>query len=163
MLALLRAIRRSRLVIARASHQGSCGDADERESGLREILNFGHTLGHALETATRLSPLPAREAIGWGMIAATLFALATDRLRETDATRMIAFGCERWSAASAGGNSRRELRPIMAGDKKARGGRVLWVLPRRIGTAEWGVEIPWPLCRATFAELARAFPRNARN
>jgi hypothetical protein len=45
------------------------------------------------------------------------------------------------------------LRPILAGDKKARGGRVLWVLPRRIGKAEWGIEIPWKAVTRAFAEL----------
>jgi 3-dehydroquinate synthase len=43
---------------------------DERESGLRMILNFGHTLGHAIEQATRYKALLHGEAVGWGMIAA---------------------------------------------------------------------------------------------
>lgn len=43
---------------------------DERESGLRMILNFGHTLGHAIEQATRYKALLHGEAVGWGMVAA---------------------------------------------------------------------------------------------
>ena len=43
---------------------------DERESGLREILNFGHTFAHALESATRYRKYLHGEAVGWGMIAA---------------------------------------------------------------------------------------------
>ena len=53
---------------------------DERESGLRHILNFGHTLGHALEAATRYRRFLHGEAVAWGMLAATLFGLATGRL-----------------------------------------------------------------------------------
>src|SRR5262249_768929 len=44
--------------------------ADERESDLRRILNFGHTIGHALESASNYSQFLHGEAVGWGMIAA---------------------------------------------------------------------------------------------
>jgi 3-dehydroquinate synthase len=52
---------------------------DERESGLRMVLNFGHTLGHAIEQVTRYKVLLHGEAVGWGMIAALHIA----RLRRT--------------------------------------------------------------------------------
>jgi len=47
---------------------------DEHESGLRMILNFGHTVGHALEQATGYKLLLHGEAVGWGMIAALYLA-----------------------------------------------------------------------------------------
>ena len=47
---------------------------DERENGLRMILNFGHTVGHAIEQATRYKVLLHGEAVGWGMIAAICLA-----------------------------------------------------------------------------------------
>ena len=62
---------------------------DEHEGGLRQILNFGHTLGHALEAVTGYRRFLHGEAIGWGMMAATLFALATNRIREKDASRIL--------------------------------------------------------------------------
>src|SRR5947199_10701059 len=48
--------------------------ADEKESGVRRILNFGHTLGHALETATYYRQFLHGEAVAWGMIAAAKIA-----------------------------------------------------------------------------------------
>ena len=48
--------------------------ADEKESGLRRILNFGHTIGHALEAATDYSHFLHGEAVAWGMIAAAAIA-----------------------------------------------------------------------------------------
>jgi 3-dehydroquinate synthase len=47
---------------------------DEREDGLRMILNFGHTVGHALEQATRYKAMLHGEAVGWGMVAALYLA-----------------------------------------------------------------------------------------
>ena len=56
--------------------------ADERESGERRILNFGHTIGHALEAETDYKQFLHGEAVGWGMIAATMIGSrnAGDRL-----------------------------------------------------------------------------------
>src|SRR6202521_1605749 len=61
---------------------------DERESGLREILNFGHTFAHALETATGYRRYLHGEAVGWGMIAASRLAQAIGMLAESDARRV---------------------------------------------------------------------------
>jgi 3-dehydroquinate synthase len=61
---------------------------DERESGLRMILNYGHTLGHALEASTRYKKLLHGEAIAWGMIAATRLGLARGTITEAQAGRI---------------------------------------------------------------------------
>jgi 3-dehydroquinate synthase len=126
---------------------------DEREGGLRQILNFGHTLGHALEAATGYRRFLHGEAIGWGMIAATLMALAIGRLPESDATRIIRLVASVGPLPPLSNLSASQLRSILAGDKKARGGRALWVLPRRIGKTVWGEEVPWKVVARTFAAL----------
>ncbi len=126
---------------------------DERERGLRHILNFGHTLGHALEAATRYRRFLHGEAVAWGMLAATLFGLATGRLSESEATRVVRLISNVGPLPSLDGIHATRLRPILAGDKKARSGRILWVLPRRIGKVQWGVALPWPIVQRTFAEL----------
>jgi 3-dehydroquinate synthase len=126
---------------------------DEREGGLREILNFGHTLGHALESATKYRRFRHGEAIAWGMIAAALFGVATGRFGEAAATRLIRLIASVGPLPKINGIRAAELRNILAGDKKARGGRVRWVLPLRIGKVQCGVELPWVLVSRTFAAL----------
>jgi 3-dehydroquinate synthase len=126
---------------------------DERESGLREILNFGHTVGHALEAATGYRRFLHGEAIGWGMYAATLLGLASGRVPESEATRIIRLVASVGPLPPLGKIYAAQLRRIVAGDKKARGGKVHWVLPRRIGKVQRGVEIPWKLIVRAISEL----------
>jgi 3-dehydroquinate synthase len=128
---------------------------DERESGLRQILNFGHTLGHALETSTRYTRFLHGEAIGWGMLAATLIGVALNRTSEADASRIIRLVISVGPLPKLDGIRAISLRPIIAGDKKAQGGRARWVLSRRIGKAEWGHEVPWPVVARALTELPR--------
>jgi 3-dehydroquinate synthase len=126
---------------------------DEREGGLRQILNFGHTIGHALEAVTGYKRFLHGEAIGWGMIAATLMAVGTGKLSDADAIRIIRLVASIGPLPRLGKIKASELRPILAGDKKARAGRVRWVLPRRIGKTEWGIDVPWQIVSRAFAEL----------
>jgi 3-dehydroquinate synthase len=126
---------------------------DERESSLRQILNFGHTLGHALEAATGYRRFVHGEAIGWGMIAATLLGLAQNQIREQDSLRVIRLIMSIGPLPSLAGVHTRELRGILTGDKKSRGGRVLWVLPAGIGEVKWGREVPWPILARAISEL----------
>lgn len=128
---------------------------DERERGLRQILNFGHTIGHALEAVTNYRRFLHGEAIGWGMIAATLLAVAMEILPEPDALRVIRLVASIGPLPTLKGIRAADLRPVLSGDKKARGGRVLWVLPCRIGKTKWGVEVPWNVVAQAFEELPR--------
>jgi 3-dehydroquinate synthase len=126
---------------------------DEREGGLRQILNFGHTLGHALEAATGYRLFLHGEAIGWGMIAASMMALSMDRLPLMDAFRIVRLVASVGPLPKVPAIPGSKLRAILAGDKKSRGGRVLWVFPRRIGKTVWGVEAPWQLVEKTVRSL----------
>jgi len=127
---------------------------DEREGGLRQILNFGHTLGHALETATNYRRFLHGEAIGWGMIAASMMALSLDRLPLMDAFRVVRLVTSVGPLPRVPAIPGAKLRAILAGDKKSRGGRVLWVFPRKIGKTDWGIEVPGRLLEKTVGCLA---------
>ena len=114
--------------------------ADERESGLREILNFGHTFAHALESATRYRKYLHGEAVGWGMIAASIFAAANGMLSAHDAERIVSVTrsvgpLPPWPAVPPA-----RLMAAMQADKKTRAGRLRFVLPERIGKVRCGVE-----------------------
>lgn len=62
--------------------------ADERESGLRMLLNLGHTVGHAIEAVTRYRGLLHGEAVAWGMLAAVRLSNARGMLTASDAARI---------------------------------------------------------------------------
>ena len=78
------------LITASVRIKAEVVDADEQEHGLRMILNFGHTLGHAIEAATGYKQLLHGEAIAWGMIAATRLSLRRRLLSQGDAMRIEA-------------------------------------------------------------------------
>src|SRR5215475_6285052 len=61
---------------------------DEKENDLRRVLNFGHTIGHALEAETNYRALLHGEAVAWGMIAAARVAAGVGKLSEGDALRI---------------------------------------------------------------------------
>ena len=108
---------------------------DERENGLRMILNFGHTVGHAIEAATEYKALLHGEAIGWGMVAATRLAQSRAMLADTDADRITALvhryaDLPRFQADAA------QLVALTSGDKKKRSGTLNFVLPTAVGTVD---------------------------
>lgn len=126
---------------------------DEHETGLRQILNFGHTFGHGLEAATGYRLLLHGEAVGWGMLAALEIARRSGRLGAADARR-----CARL-IASLGPLPRLPAAAFRAGmarmssDKKARAGKLRWVLPRRIGESEITDRVSPSLVRGVIASL----------
>jgi len=124
----------TRVVVDSIRVKAEVVSADEREGGLRMILNLGHTLGHAIEAATGYKQLLHGEAVAWGMIAAVGIALKRGTVTAEKAERMErvirAYGPLRGFAASAS-----ELVALTAKDKKNRSGARAFVLPVGIGDA----------------------------
>lgn len=116
---------------------------DERESGLREILNFGHTFAHAFETATKYRKYLHGEAVGWGMIAAARLAWRMGLMAEQDAERIERLVLRVGQLPALPGMKPARLIEIMHADKKTRGGKLRFVLSRKIGSAEtFGPVVP---------------------
>jgi 3-dehydroquinate synthase len=109
--------------------------ADERESGLRRVLNFGHTIGHALEAESGYRRFLHGEAVAWGMIAATHIAVATGRLDRNAAGRISKAVLSLGPLPGVQARGRAIVR-LLRSDKKTRNGVVHFVLPREIGKVE---------------------------
>ena len=136
---------------------------DEREGGLRQILNSGHTIGHALESLTEYRVFLHGEAVAWGMLGATLIAVGMNRLSEKDATLIASLVARCGPLPRLPGISSAALSRAIASDKKSRAGRVRWVLPRRIGAADIGVDVPEKLVAMAWRELPAFFARARRS
>lgn len=132
---------------------------DERESGLRQVLNFGHTMGHALETLTCYKRFLHGEAVGWGMLAAVRIAVVMERLGEQHAHRIVSLIARCGRLPELPNVSPEAILRTIATDKKSRGGRVGWVIPQRIGAAELGVNVPDKTVAAIWRELPALYAR----
>ena len=115
-------------------------EADPEETGVRAVLNFGHTLGHALETAAGYRDLLHGEAVAWGMRFALRLA-APRGLPAGDAARLERVLAELVPAPPPSVDPA-ALSTLLGRDKKAREGGLGWVLPAAVGEARWGVAVP---------------------
>ena len=115
---------------------------DERESGLREILNFGHTFAHALESTTKYRRFQHGEAVAWGMMAAALLGHEIGVTRADDVSRIVALvrrigPLPSWPRVPA-----KSLIAAMRSDKKAHHGKLRFVLTPRLGKAGSYDDVP---------------------
>ena len=108
---------------------------DERESGERRILNFGHTVGHALETETGYSRLLHGEAVGWGMIAACFIGIGMKITGEETARRITDLVLSYGPLPKLNVSPRRVFERLLS-DKKTVGGVPHFVLAREVGRVE---------------------------
>jgi 3-dehydroquinate synthase len=106
---------------------------DETEEELRMVLNYGHTVGHALEAATRYRRFRHGEAVGWGMIAAVGFGRELGLLSDGEASRLVALTHSVTRLPSLEGIGIGEVWKALVRDKKFRDGRIRMVLLSRLG------------------------------
>jgi 3-dehydroquinate synthase len=110
--------------------------ADERESGLRRILNLGHTFGHALEAETGYTRFLHGEAVAFGMRAAAHLGVAAGHLSDGDRAGMLRVLDLYGPLPTLDGIPAENLLARLVHDKKTIRGDVHFVLPVRIGEAE---------------------------
>ncbi len=129
-------------------------ERDEREAGPRMVLNYGHTLGHAIEDAAAYS-LTHGECVAYGMRAAARIALALGLFPQAGFARherlLDAYGL---ALAPLDLDPDRLLR-IASGDKKNSGGRITFILPTALGQTTRRDDVPDELARQALTETLR--------
>jgi shikimate kinase/3-dehydroquinate synthase len=137
------------LVLACARTKLAVVASDERDSGRRQALNLGHTVGHAIETATGYRRYRHGEAVGLGLLAALTLSGQPD-LRAEVAALLAARGLP--TALDAAVDAEAVLAAVER-DKKRRGGRVGFVLVESAGDVRTGRPVPEGELRSAVAEL----------
>jgi 3-dehydroquinate synthase len=121
------------IVVASARIKAHVVSVDEHETGLRRILNLGHTLGHAFEAVTHYRRFKHGEAVGWGMLAAVAVARARGAMTTADAARVAALIDRVGPRPPIADLSARACVAATARDKKVLAGTLHFVLPTGIG------------------------------
>jgi 3-dehydroquinate synthase len=134
--------------------KASVVERDEREAELRHVLNYGHTIGHALEAATGYGRYAHGEAVALGIVAESRIArrlgIADDETTSRQERMLETLGLPVRAPSI-------DVEPIvaaMARDKKAKDGRVPFVLAPRIGAFRIVYDVPTTEIRAAIASLA---------
>jgi len=144
----------SRIVTACCAFKASVVEADEKEGGYRRILNFGHTIGHALE---RLSGYRVRhgDAVAVGMAASAELSRRLGRLPDDAAARLIKL-CEAWDLPTRvpSGYDPGTIVAALRSDKKRMGDVLHFILPVRIGEAIDYEDLDETLLRRTLTDLS---------
>jgi len=127
---------------------------DEKENGLRRILNFGHTVGHALEAETNYKALLHGEAVAWGMVAAARIATMVGALDDKSTSRITnaTLGLSRLPKLDVRGQ---KILQRLRSDKKTKNGKVHFVLPTEIGKVDIVNNVPGEVVLAAVDEIRR--------
>ncbi len=106
---------------------------DEREGGIRKILNYGHTIGHAVEGASDFSLIHGL-AVSIGMVAAARLAVAADKLSAEESEKIYRILSDYKMPVEVPADlDRKRIKRYILRDKKAVSGQVFYVLPTEIG------------------------------
>jgi 3-dehydroquinate synthase len=108
-------------------------EKDEREGGLRRVLNLGHTIGHALEAVTRYRRFTHGEAVGWGLVGAAWIARTRGLLTESAFDAVASAVDHIGPRPAVAGVPTAPILEAVSRDKKARAGKVPFILPVGIG------------------------------
>lgn len=127
---------------------------DEKEAGLRAILNYGHTIGHAIESVTGYNLLKHGEAVGIGMVAAGRIAVELGLWQKEDTERQNSL-IQKTGLPSQlpSGLDIQAIIDALQLDKKVKSGKVRFVLPTQIGAVKVTDEVPTDVIRRVLEKM----------
>jgi 3-dehydroquinate synthase len=128
---------------------------DEREAGLRRVLNLGHTFGHALEEASGYKRFLHGEAVGWGILIVSRLAELLGVLEPAEGERIAHLVRHVSPLPTLHGLRVRRILELLPQDKKAVGGQIHWVIPEGIGKVRISDQVPMSLVEAAFRDVQR--------
>jgi 3-dehydroquinate synthase len=128
---------------------------DEREAGLRRVLNLGHTFAHALEEASGYKRFLHGEAVGWGILIVLRLARLLGAIEPAESEHIARLVRDIGPLPGLQGLSERRILDLLPQDKKAVVGRIHWVIPERIGKVRISDEVPASLVETAFREVQR--------
>jgi 3-dehydroquinate synthase len=143
------------LIAAAVRIKAEVVSADEKEGDLRRILNFGHTVGHAIEAETEYARFLHGEAVAWGMAVATELAVILGILPRTEASRVQEVIFRFGPLPPAGDLDADRLLERLGKDKKTLGGVVHFVLPTAIGQVKIVPNVERTAVRKAITETLR--------
>lgn len=109
---------------------------DERETGVRKILNFGHTIGHALEQATHYRRLRHGEAVAWGMLGAGWLTIERKMWNQDEFEKLKSILNRSGALYPLGRITSEDVLRALRHDKKKIGKALSFVLPEKTGTVK---------------------------
>lgn len=128
--------------------------ADPKENGIRKLLNFGHTAGHAIEgyLLGKESPVPHGIAVAWGMSMEAELAFKTGVLNEVDRAWIQSVLASHFPPLPDFTPVKQELLSLMTNDKKNKSGKVSFVFPSEIGQADvnYSFDVDAPVLESLF-------------
>ena len=127
--------------------------ADEKESGLRRILNFGHTLAHAIEEETAYKKYRHGEAVAVGMMAAALISRELGKTSSENVRRLENLLKRFGMMTTCAGLNADKLYAVTFRDKKTVDGVVNWVLMKNFGDVEISGDVPAQIVKEVFGRL----------
>jgi 3-dehydroquinate synthase len=127
-------------------------EADEREAGMRAVLNFGHTVGHAVETAAGYGTITHGEAVAYGMLVATALSVRRGLCPPADASRLERL-LRRFDLVPTACVSPELVEKYILRDKKMRDGVLQFVLTPGVGSVTLAPISGWMDLREALHDL----------